>query len=343
MARGGDLKSQALGDLVDEGRLARWLDERGLVPAGALRVWRLAGGMSNESIAVERGGRRLVLRRPAKRALAGADRGMQREFRLLRALEGTPVPHPRPLALCLDREVAGCVFYLMEYVDGFVPGLDPLPQAFVRDAEQRRELLRSAARTLGDLARLDWRALGLADFGRPEGFHERQVGRWLRQLDGYPERAGRDLAPLAEVGAWLDEHRPAPDAWTPALMHGDYHDANLLAAPVPPGRIAAVLDWENATIGDPLLDLAGFLRLLAKSERAAWAPREELIACWEEHSGRAAPDLRYYTVLSAFKLSVMLEGVYRRSLGDDTRGSADSLGAIALELMHEARDTMAVR
>src|SRR5262249_44553212 len=116
-------KPGEVGDLVDEVRLAAWLDDQGIAPGSPLRVRRISGGMSNESIGVERGGARYVLRRPANVALEGAGRGMRREFRLLAALEGTPVPHPKPVALCEDPSVAGGVAYLMEYVDGFAPGL----------------------------------------------------------------------------------------------------------------------------------------------------------------------------------------------------------------------------
>ena len=142
---------------------------------------------------------------------------------------------------------------------------------------------------------------------------------------------------LTTVGVWLDEARPGRADWSPGIMHGDYHMANLMVDPEPPGRIAAVLDWENATIGDPLLDLAGFLRLIAAPEQPEWADRDELIDCWERSSGRVAPDLRYYTVLSAFKLSVMLEGIFRRSAADPTRGRADAMGEMALRIMNEAK------
>jgi len=333
------LKSAELAGLVDEPRLAAWLDALGIAPGSPLRVRRISGGMSNESIGVERGGARYVLRRPAKIALEGADRGMRREFRLLSALEGTPVPHPRPVALCEDLSVAGGVAYLMEHVDGFAPAFG-LPAPFAGSAELQRDIALAAMSALGELARVDWRARGLADFGRPEGFHARQVERWSRQLERYGAQVERDLSGLREVGAWLEKHRPADDQWTPAIMHGDYHLANLFVAPKPPARVAAILDWENATIGDPLLDLATFLRLLESGGRAQWGKRDALIARWEETSGQRAPDLRYWTALSAYKLSIMLEGVYRRSAADPTRGDASGLGDTALQIMREAREVI---
>ena len=119
-------------------------------------------------------------------------------------------------------------------------------------------------------------------------------------------------------------------------MHGDYHAANVLVAPDPPARVAAILDWENCTIGDPLLDLAGFLHMSRTSERAAWADPALLIDQWERSSGRRAPDLRYYTALYTFKLAVMLEGVYQRSLADPTRGDPGPMGDTVLRLAREA-------
>jgi aminoglycoside phosphotransferase (APT) family kinase protein len=264
---------------------------------------------------------------------------MRREFRLLTALEGTPVPHPRPVALCEDPSVAGGVAYLMEHVDGFAPAFG-LPEPFAGDGELQRGIALAAMSALGELARVDWRTRGLEDFGRPEGFHGRQVERWGRQLSSYGTHSERNLSGLREVGAWLEQHRPADDQWTPGIMHGDYHLANLFVAPDPPARIAAILDWENATIGDPLLDLATFLRLLESGGRVDWGERKTLIARWEETSGRRAPDLRYWSALSAYKLSIMLEGVYRRSLADPTRGETQALGETVLRIMREAQQVI---
>ncbi|MGH7338144.1 MAG: phosphotransferase, partial [Myxococcota bacterium] len=148
----------------------------------------------------------------------------------------------------------------------------------------------------------------------------------------------QELPGIERIGDWLGVH--IPSTWEPAIMHGDYHLANLFIAPAPPARVAAILDWENATIGDPLLDLATFLRLLESRGRVHWGAREDLIARWEETSGRRAPDLRYWTALSAYKLSIMLEGVYRRSLADPTRGDASGLGDTALQIMREAQQTI---
>jgi aminoglycoside phosphotransferase (APT) family kinase protein len=226
--------------------------------------------------------------------------------------------------------VIGSAFYLMEHIDGLT-SLQALPERFARDARLLRDVVLATVDALGRLARVDWRARGLEGFGRPDGFHERQVGRWLSQLDTY---RAREIASIRDVAGWLSENRPTD--WAPGIMHGDYHAANVLVAPDPPARIAAILDWENCTIGDPLLDLAGFLHMTRTSERAGWADRAALIDHWERSSGRRAPDLRYYTALYTFKLAVMLEGVYQRSLADPTRGDPGAMGDTVLQLAREA-------
>lgn len=331
------LKPEEVDDLVDIGHLSEWLDGLGLEKGSPARVRRISGGMSNESIGIERGRERYVLRRPAKLALEKADRGMRREYRLLCALDATDVPHPRPLALCEDPEVTDGVGYLMEHVDGFAPALG-MPEPFASDAGLRRDIALESMEALGRLARVDWEAIGLEDFGRPDGFHERQVGRWIGQLAGYEDDSTRDLSGAREVGDWLEANRPSASDWTPGIMHGDYHLANIFIAPHPPARVAAILDWENATIGDPALDLATFVRLAESRGRSDWADRDAMVARWEAASGRTAPDLRYGLVLSAFKLSIMVEGIYRRSKADPTRGQSTKLGEAALELMAEARE-----
>lgn len=329
----GSFKSDSVDGLIDEERLRDWLDAQDLGAGAPLESRRISGGLSNESIGLERAEHRWVLRRPAQVALDGADRGMQREFRVLSALEGTPVPHPRPVALCTDASVIGCAFYVMDFVDGFT-AMSRLPDVFKNDAALRRDAAHGLMDALGELARVDWKARGLEGYGKPEGFHERQVARWLRQLDSYQ---ARDLPEIREVGAWLGEHFPAPDTWAPGIMHGDYHTANVMLGRDAPGRVVAILDWENATIGDPLLDLAGFLRMFESGDWASWAEHAEMIEHWERHSGLSTPDLRYYTALSAFRLAVLLEGVYQRSLADPTRGDAEPMGAMVLDIASQAR------
>ena len=249
MAERGDhlsqLKSESLDGLVDLVALGTWLDELGLAPGRSLEANRISGGMSNESIGLTRGGERWVLRRPARVALEGAGRGMRREFRLLSALQDTGLPIPRVRGLCTDDQLIGAAFYVMDFVDGFT-GLGEPPRPFVEDDGVRREAAISCMHALGGLHCVDWRACGLEDFGRPSGFHERQVGRWLKQLD---VTQGREHPGLRDVGAWLDANRPADGSWTPTIMHGDYHSGNLMLALDAPGRVAAILDPGTGPLG----------------------------------------------------------------------------------------------
>ncbi|MBX6391086.1 MAG: phosphotransferase family protein [Frankia sp.] len=322
-------------ELLDVDRLGAWLDAQGLQPGEPITVTRLTGGRSNVMFAVDRGGSRWVLRRPAAVAIEGADAGMAREYRILAALAGTDVPHPAVVALCADHSVLGRTFYLMERVEGVV--LVPTPAAL--DTESgHAELTRSMAESLARLHNVDWRSRGLADLGRPDGFHERQTRRWIGQLRSYQ---GRELPGVDAVTSWLQAHLPA--SFTPTLMHGDYHMLNVLIAPEPPGRVLAILDWETATIGDPLLDLAGFCEVW----RSLWDRRlsaDQIIAWYRDARGSASvgeltdEGLAYYKVLYNFRLAVLLEGIYQRSLRDPTRRPAEEAGRRALWNLGRARD-----
>jgi aminoglycoside phosphotransferase (APT) family kinase protein len=324
-------KPEEIDGLVDEARLAAWLDAQGIAPGAPLRVSRISGGLSNESLGVERGGTRHVLRRPAQRALAGADRGMRREFRLLSALEGTPVPHPSPIALCDDREVLGCVFYVMSYVDGFLP-TEPLPSEWATP-ESRRAMSFSAVEAMAALHAVDWRAQGLADLGRIDGFHARQRTRWLSQYYAYPSQL---LDGIDDVGGWLEANPPAE--WTATIMHGDVNGNNLLVTREHPPVVAALLDWETATIGDPLLDVAGFKRTWTERRKGdGWPSADELLAHYAVQSGRTLDDLTYYDVLYRFKFAVLVEGIYQRSLSDHTRTTAIDLHEFGLDMIDSAR------
>ena len=306
-------------ELVDVDSLGRWLDTQGLEPGRPLAVEPLTGGSSNAMFVVERGKARWVLRRPTRVAVDGANEGMRREFRILAALAGTNVPHPEVVALCEDHDVLGCTFYLMERVQGVNPF--PLPAVF-DSQEGRAEVAYSMVEALGRLHCVDWLTAGIGDLGRPEGFHQRQVQRWSRQLASYE---GRELAGIEDVMAWLEAH--LPDDSTATIMHGDYHMLNVLIAPEPPGRVVAILDWETATIGDPLLDLAGFLEVWLPVANVGWPSRAELIERYRSVRGIGRlGDLTYYEVLYNFRLAVLLEGIFQRSLRDPTRPDQNDMG-----------------
>jgi aminoglycoside phosphotransferase (APT) family kinase protein len=322
--------------LVDLDRLRVWLDAHGLEIGQPITVQPLPGGTSNAMFLIDRGAGRWVLRRPAQVAVERADEGMRREYRILAALDGTDVPHPAVVALCEDTDVLGCTFFLMERVEGVNPF--PPPPEFDTD-RHRAEIAFGMVDALAWLHEVDWRARGLGDLGRPERFHERQVDRWSRQLASYQ---GRELPGIDKVTAWLETNRP--EAFEPTLMHGDYHMMNTLIDPHPPGRVVAILDWETATIGDPLLDLAGFCEIWCPVANEGWPSRQALVERYRNTRGLdALGDLAYYQTLYNFRLAVLQEGIYQRSLRDPTRPDQYKTGqrvlanvARAVELVSES-------
>lgn len=321
--------------LLDLAALTTWLDAKGLVGSRPLAGSRLTSGRSNAMFRLDDGIHHWVLRRPTAVAVERSDELMRREFRLLSALDDTDVPHPRTVALCDDPAVLGCTFYVMEAVDGFNP-LAPLPEAL---QGHEPEVAGAMVDALAALHMADWRALGLEGFGRPDGFHERQVARWTRQLDSY---GGRALPGLERVGRWLGEHLPGE--FEPTIMHGDYHMLNVIVADDLPARVAAIVDWETASIGDPLLDAIGFVEVWCPSHSTeeGWPDREDLLRRYAATRGiDELGSTDYYAALYHFRLAVLLEGIYQRSLVDSTRAPATDVGErvmIEVELAGAAVD-----
>lgn len=339
--------------LIDFAVLGAWMDERGL-PGGPFEdVARLTGGTQNTLVRFRRGGTGYVLRRGPEHLRAKTNEVLRREARVLSALDGTGVPAPRVIASCPDERVmGGAVFYLMTPVEGFNASVS-LPEPHASDAAVRHAMGLNAARALSALGAVDHEAVGLGDFGRPDGFLERQVGRWTSELesysalDGYP---GPDIPGLDEVAAWLDANRPA--AWRPGIMHGDYHLANLMYGFGGP-EVAAIVDWEMCTIGDPLLDLGWLLatwpdhgdesaRLAGPLGAAGGLPSgSELVAAYAERgaatAGRDLSSITWYAVLACFKLGIVLEGTHARAFaGKAPKETGDLLHGITLGLFRRA-------
>lgn len=333
---------------VDLASLADWMDAEGLGRGPIENARPLAGGTQNILLAFERGGGSFVLRRPPLHKRANSDETMRREARVLRAIAGSDVPHPALIAACADPDVIGASFYLMEPVDGFNPTTG-LPGRYASQPEWRHRAGLSMVDAIAALGRIDHDAVGLGDFGKPDGFLERQVARWRSQLesyrsfDGYP---GPEIPGLDEVAAWLETNRPR--AWRPGILHGDFHLANVMFAPDAP-RLAAVVDWELATIGDPLLDLGWMLATWPDRDGTEigaigvtpWDgfPRpEELVERYGAGSDRDLSCLDWYVVLACYKLGIILEGTYARAFaGKADRGVGDLLHATTLGLFARAR------
>ncbi|BAJ27642.1 MULTISPECIES: phosphotransferase family protein [Kitasatospora] len=300
-------------------------------PAGPLTARLFEGGRSNLTYLVEDGTDRWVLRRPPLGHVLATAHDMGREHRVLGALAGTAVPVPRPVLLVEDPAVIGAPFYLMEYVPGTAH----------RDAEALAALGEPRVHALGvrlvetltALHGLDPDALGLAGFGRPEGFLERQLRRWGKQLDA---SRSRELPGADELHRRLAATLPPSPA--PALLHGDYRLDNVLVDAE--DRIAAVLDWEMSTVGDPLTDL-GLLVMYTELARrfdgllpgAALAPGfpapAELVRRYADASGRDVSGLGWYTAFASFKLAVVLEGIHYRYTRGGTVGTGfDRVGEL---------------
>ncbi|WP_219471250.1 phosphotransferase family protein [Nonomuraea rhizosphaerae] len=320
---------------IDFGALAAWMDAQAL-PAGPITAATpVLGGTQNVMVRFERGGVPYILRRPPQHARQKSNEVLRREARVLAVLKDTDVPAPRLVAAQTEDEP---VFYLMEPVEGFNPSTG-LPEPHAHDPAIRHRMGLEAAAALAELGRVD--PDRLPGFGRPEGFLERQVPRWLKELDsygkldGYP---GPDIPHLAETAEWLERHRPA--RFTPGLMHGDYHFANLMFAHDGP-RVAAIVDWEMCTVGDPLLDLGWLLATWPSNNgHVPGLPSpEELVAYYAALSERDMSAIDWYAVMACFKLGIVLEGTHARAYaGKAPKNIGDLLHATTLNLFERAKD-----
>jgi aminoglycoside phosphotransferase (APT) family kinase protein len=329
---------------LDTLRLAAWLDARGLPGAGApLDVGYISGGSQNEIFEVARGDARMALRKPPPQAVTSRDAGIVREWRIIEALNGTDVPHTEAIALCDDPDVLGRPFYLMTFVDGWSPMGVPggLAEPFRSDPSVRAPLAYEMVAGAAHLSGVDWRAAGLGDLGRPDGFHDRQVERWQRFFD---RAGGRDLDGMDTATKWLQVHRPID--FVPGIMHGDFQFANVMFARGVPAELAAIVDWEMGTIGDPKLDLAWALRDWPATgeptsggtsyiDLAGMPSRDLLLQHYSTISGRQLDDFDYYLVLARWKLAIVLERGFLNA-GDDP--VLLSFGDTVVDLMRSAAE-----
>jgi aminoglycoside phosphotransferase (APT) family kinase protein len=340
-------------DHIDTTRLAGWMDGAGLPGKGEpLEADFLSGGTQNVIYRIRRGEHDCVLRIPPPDAPRDRDKGILREWRIIDALDGTEVPHTAAVGVCPDASVLGRPFYLMGFVDGWSPmDLDHRrwPEPFDSDLAARAGLAYQLAEGIALLSKVDWKAKGLQDLGRPDGFHERQVDRWT----GFFERIkGREIDGLDVATEWLRAHRPLD--FIPGLMHGDYQFANVMYRDGAPAQLAAIVDWEMDTVGDPKLDLGWMVQSWpartrgAEGEGATDAPsamsyvdmrgmpsRTEVIDHYATVSGRQVDDLDYYLVLAKWKLAIVLEQGFQRA-GDNEKLLA--YGPIIVDLMRSAAD-----
>ncbi len=338
---------------LDAALLGRWLDAQGAPgEAEEPRLQQLKGGSQNTLYLIERAGQRMVLRMPGPRADAARIDGLLREIRLVRALSGTDVPHAALIAADDTGTLLGMPFYVMQAIDGWSPMDGGWQPPFDTDLGARRGLAFQLIEGAAKLGRVDWRSQGLDGFGRPDGFHERQVDRWLKFLDAYQVR---DLPGLHEAADWLRANRPAQ--YRPGIMHGDYQFANVMFAHGEPARLAAIVDWEMTTVGDPLLDLAWCLLGYDGEEpredgfyldMRGMPTRSELLQHYETLSGLSTENIDYYLVLANWKLGIVLEKTYATGVrvgagkgGVDPK-IKDAFGAMIPQLIATAAELASV-
>jgi len=324
--------------------LRRFLDER-LGDRADLTVEPMVGGGSCDIYAVTRRDRRWVLRRAPSHASSATAHDVLREFRILDAIKDEPVPIARPLLGCDDPAVFGAPFYLMDRIDG-VPVRRGIPEPWTAHPEDQPRALEQLVDALVAIHAVDWDGCGLTDLAHAGPYLERQIGRWMSQLESY---GGRPL-PLADrIAGWLGDDLP-PDQ-PPALAHGDYKLDNVLFAETAPPDLLAVVDLEMAAIGDPLVDLAwamifhpgpeGTMPLGVAGpfgfDRARVPTRTSLMARYAERSGREVAGMDWYDVFSLWKLAIVLEGSYAKFLrGESKKPVHEHFGRQADQLLESA-------
>jgi aminoglycoside phosphotransferase (APT) family kinase protein len=327
---------------IDVEAFARWMDANAVPGEGELpSLGALSGGSQNELTIIERGGRKMVMRKPPAGAVEDRLDGIRREHRLVKALKGADVPHAQYIAGSDDTDLLGQPFYIMDLVDGWSPAdLGQWAEPFQSDLSLRPGLAFELVRGAALLSKVDWKARGLEGFGRPDNFHERQVDRWLAFLERIK---CRELPGLMEAAEWLRMHQPTH--WSPGIKHGDYQFANVMYKHGAPAELAAIIDWEMTTIGDPLLDLGWVL--------VHWGPEaddmdrylplegmptlDEMRDHYELHSGRSTEDFVYYIVLARWKLGIVLEQSYSRFLaGANVNPKVEVFGPLVLNLIRKA-------
>ncbi|MHB1568906.1 MAG: phosphotransferase family protein [Solirubrobacteraceae bacterium] len=326
--------------------LREFLADAGLDAPATLGAEPLGDGHSNVTFALSTG---VVLRRPPRGPLPPSAHDVLREATLLRALEPAEVRTPRVLAVCDDQTVIGAPFYVMERIDGTVI-TDALPET-LDTPRQRARVADELIDSLVELHAADWTVLGLEGFGRPTGYPERQ----LRRFTGlWEHNRTREVPEVEEVGEWLVANLPASGPAT--IVHGDYRLGNTIFADTAPARLLAVLDWEMATIGDPLADVGYMVthwvqaddkpsrfRLSPVTTLAGFPTRRELVARYEERSGRTVHHLEWYVALALWKAVVFMEGNYRRAMAGTTddpylKSFGEGVIELARRALHVARE-----
>ncbi len=317
-------------------------------PGGELEVLQFGGGQSNPTFSIRAGGEEVVLRKQPPGDLLPTAHDMAREFRVMSAMHKAEVPVARPIAMCTDRAVIGTQFYVMERKHGFVVREAITPE--IESEEMRRKisfgLIDAAAKVHG----VDYEAHGLADFGKPHGYVARQVKRWWSQ---YEQSQTREIAVVPQLRDWLMGRLP-PDSES-RVVHGDFRVENVMYADDGTGRVTAIMDWEISTLGDPLCDLGYSMAYWLQGERESlqsmlipnvtlepgFPTKTEMIAYYEEITGRTMTNLEYYEAFSFFRLACIAQGIMKRYLIGQAKHPRAKLIGEATEMIAQAGWTIA--
>ena len=317
---------------VDLAGLRRFIADRKLGDPAALRSENISFGHSNEVHLVHFDGRSWALRRPPRGPLLPTAHDMMREYKVINALQNTPVPVPRVFAACDDPAYIGAPFYLMEYMQGDVIRA-ATKDTFANTPERRRAVSEAMIDLLVALQAVDWKAVGLEGFGRPDGYLPRQLKRWTDQLDRAAKITAkvRELPVMAKVRDWLEKRIPESPPAT--IVHGDFKLDNVMFDSRAPGaKVIAVFDWEMSTIGDPLADLGWLLSYWLETSDSAgrkvvttsvttepgFLSRREMLDRYESKTGRKMTDFAFYEAFALFKLAIIMEGSYSRFVNGQT-------------------------
>jgi len=317
--------------------------------AGPLHAELIAGGRSNLTYVIGDGEREWVLRRPPLAHVLPTAHDMAREYRVISALDGTGIPVPHAVLHCEDPSVIGAPFYVMGRVAGHVVR-DTLPEDWPHTPETRRAMSTALITTLAALHEVRPEDVGLGDFGRPAGFLERQLRRWWSQWEA---STTRELPEMEGLRRRLEAG--LPQSGPPGIVHGDYRLDNVILAAEEPGRVAAILDWEMCTLGDPLADLGlllvywadpaesdedrALLSLSAITAEPGFHRPDEVIQVYASESGRDLGALEWYVALGHYKLAIIAEGIYARFLMGATVGEGfEIMGERVPRLVRRALD-----
>jgi aminoglycoside phosphotransferase (APT) family kinase protein len=290
----------------------------------------IAGGRSNLTYLVTSGDKELVLRRPPLGHVLPTAHDMTREFTVISALRGTDVPVPEAIHLCTDPDVLGAPFYVMERLHGHILR-NSFPPGYADSPEDKRRIGEAVIDTLAKIHAVDWNAVGLSEFGHPEGFMARQVRRWKQQWE---RSVTRPLPAMDELIEKLEANIPESPA--PTIVHGDFRVDNTILHPTEPGTLVGVLDWEMSTLGDPLADLGMTLVYwpdkgdvddfkkafgqITVTSADGFLSRSEVAERYASTTGRDVSQASYYWAFGFFKLAVILEGIHARFLQGKTVG-----------------------